>query len=106
MLSFIASPIGTEQGESKTYCAHENALSRASRVPPINGTGGSGSKAIHQPTGILTVFIPCLYRNWKSSIVIKLFLCLCSFRRPINYIDKKTTLEESITLISKYYGVL
>jgi len=56
--------------ESKTYCAHENALSRASRLPPINGLGGSGSKAIHHPTGILTVFIPCSYRNLKSSTVI------------------------------------
>jgi len=72
--------------KSKTYCAHKNALSRASRVPPIYGLGGSGSKAIHHPTGILTVFIPCLYRNLKSSIVIKLFLCLCSYRKLNNQI--------------------
>jgi hypothetical protein len=32
-----------ECGRMKTYCAHENALSRASRLPPINGFGGSGS---------------------------------------------------------------
>uniref|UniRef100_A0A2P2IMQ8 Uncharacterized protein n=1 Tax=Rhizophora mucronata TaxID=61149 RepID=A0A2P2IMQ8_RHIMU len=62
-------------------CAHEKALSRASRDPPINGAGGSGSKAIHQPTGILTAFIPFLYRNLKSSMVMKLFLCL--FRTPL-----------------------
>lgn len=29
--------------EQRTYSAHENALSRASNVPPMNGAGGSGS---------------------------------------------------------------
>lgn len=60
-----------------TYCAHKNALSSASKLPPMKGAGGFGSKAIHQPTGILTVFIPCLYRKSKSSIVTKVFLCFC-----------------------------
>lgn len=77
----------------KTYCAHENALSRASRLPPINGAGGSGSKAIHQPTGILTVLIPCLYRKLKSSTVIKLFLCLCSYRKPKDQIGTKSAVS-------------
>lgn len=27
----------------RTYCAQENALSRASRLPPVKGGGGLGS---------------------------------------------------------------
>lgn len=67
--------------EIKTYWAHENALSRASKLPPIKGAGGFESEAIHQPTGILTVFTPCLYKKSKSSTVIKLFLCFCNIQK-------------------------
>lgn len=67
-----------EMVKNKTYCAHENALSRASKDPPIKGGGGLGSEAIHHPTGILTVFIPCRKRKPKSAAVIKLSLCLCN----------------------------
>ena len=48
---------------AKTYWAQENARSNAVNDPPMKGVGRSGSKAIHHPTGILTVFIPCLLRK-------------------------------------------
>ena len=64
-----------KKGKQTTYRAHENALSRASKLPSMKGAGGLGSKAIHQPTGILTVFIPFLYRKSKSSMVMNVFLC-------------------------------
>ena len=58
-----------------TYCAHENARSRAAKDPPTNGEGGYGSCVIHHPTGILTVLIPCRDRKSKSLAVMKLVLC-------------------------------
>lgn len=70
------------EDQRPTYCAQVNALSRASKLPPMKGAGGLGSKAIHQPTGILTVLIPCLWRKSKSSTVIKLFLCFCNTHKP------------------------
>lgn len=80
---------------SKTYCAHENALSRAAKVPPIKGAGGLGSCAIHHPTGILTAFIPCSDRKRKSSRVTKLFLCFCMLEN--NKLKKINLQEEAKT---------
>ena len=60
-----------------TYSAQLNALSKAWRDPPTKGSGGSGSLAIHHPTGTLTAFSPLDAMKLKSLSVMYVLQWFC-----------------------------